>query len=155
MLTSQDLISPDGRFTWPARWFGLKLTLLVPFVHLFLMSFGYHRTLAGLRRLMPANHTATTPNDDAHRFAFGMRRLVRRVAKKSPLPGSCCSRSLVLWWLLGAQGIKTTLHVGTCKCEGEFQAHAWVEYCEQPLNAGIMVTSRYLDFNYNFTSTAI
>jgi hypothetical protein len=54
--------------------------------------------------------------------------------RHSPFRGNCLSRSLTLWWLLRQQGLEGTLRIGTRFKDGQFQAHAWVEYDGQPLN---------------------
>jgi hypothetical protein len=36
-------------------------------------------------------------------------------------------KSLTLWWLLGRQGIASTVRIGTRKENGKFEARAWVE----------------------------
>lgn len=40
---------------------------------------------------------------------------------------TCLERSLVLWWLLGRQGIPAQMRIGARKVQGKFEAHAWVE----------------------------
>lgn len=40
---------------------------------------------------------------------------------------SCLAKSLTLWWMLGRQGISSSLRIGIRKENGKLQAHAWVE----------------------------
>lgn len=35
---------------------------------------------------------------------------------------------MVLWWLLRRRQIAAELRIGARKLEGQFEAHAWVEY---------------------------
>jgi hypothetical protein len=39
----------------------------------------------------------------------------------------CLEQSLALWWLLGQQGIPSSVRIGTRKSEEKLEAHAWVE----------------------------
>ena len=41
---------------------------------------------------------------------------------------NCLKKSLVLWYLLHRQGIDSQLQIGVRLEQGQFQAHAWVEY---------------------------
>jgi hypothetical protein len=43
------------------------------------------------------------------------------------------------------------MRIGTRRLDGEFQAHAWLEYQGQPLNAGKRVRQKYMVFEYTFT----
>ena len=151
MLGSNTLLSPKGGFTRPARRFALQLAVVVPLVHAHLILFGYNRTLVRLRIFVPAHPDQTDPHADIEGFALGMRRLVRRIRDHSPWPGSCLSRSLALWWLLRRQGTNPTIHVGTRKFDGRFQAHAWVSLNSRPLNAGTHVWDKYVQFRHNFS----
>ena len=151
MFASRALISPQGRFTWPARRFGLQLALVVPFAHACLRMFGYNRTQAMQRRFIPAHPTPATPPGDPESYARDMRRLVRQVRDRSPLPGACLSRSLVLWWLLRRRGMEVELCIGARLEGGRFQAHAWVERQGYPINAGKRARERYAPFARSFT----
>ncbi len=152
MFVNKPLISPQGCFTWAARRFMLQLALLVPFIHTYLMLFGYNNTLATLKRFLPQKVAPTADPECLETFAQGMRRINRWFRLRSPFPGSCLSRSLALWWLLGRKGIKSSLRIGTRQVDGQFQAHAWVEQGPRPLNAGLRVNMRYASFTRNFTS---
>ncbi len=149
-MIKDNLLSPQGRLTWAARWLAWKLAVLTPLVHLSLMLFGYQRTFAVLRRLANWHTRPAVKMDDLERFSRGLRRINRLVRDHSPLPGSCLSRSLALWLMLRSQGIDARLHIGCRREDGQFQAHAWVEWMERPVNAGVRVKARYVDFQYHF-----
>ena len=55
--------------------------------------------------------------------------LTRRI-----LPGTCLSRSLVLWALLRRRGVMAELRVGFRRREGKMEGHSWVELEGVPLN---------------------
>ncbi len=56
------------------------------------------------------------------------------LAARSSIWGNCLKRSLVLWFLLRCQGVKTTVRIGVQREHGTFCAHAWIEYEELVLN---------------------
>ena len=64
----------------------------------------------------------------AARFA----RAVQRTLRVVPLDGRCLMQSLVLTAVLARRGIDTKLLIGVNQ-GGEFEAHAWVEYCGRAL----------------------
>ncbi len=45
----------------------------------------------------------------------------------------CLRQSLVLQWLLGRRGIITDLQIGVRKEAGDLNAHAWLEFENQPI----------------------
>jgi len=47
---------------------------------------------------------------------------------------TCLEKSLAPWWLLARQGIPSSLRIGTRKADGQFEAHAWIEYEGAALN---------------------
>jgi len=53
--------------------------------------------------------------------------MVLAAARRSLVGVSCLERSLVLWWLLGRQGIASQLRIGVRTDNQKFAAHAWVE----------------------------
>ena len=135
---------------WAARWFTWQLALLTPVVHLYLMLFGYQRTLALLQRLVAGQKCPAANIEDAEQLAWGMRRINRKVRDHSLFPGRCLSRSLSLWLLLHSRGIDARLRIGCRRLDGRFQAHAWLEWMGRPLNAGDRVISHYAVFQHNF-----
>lgn len=55
--------------------------------------------------------------------------MVNSAAYRTLGKATCLERSLALWWLLGRQGIASSVRIGTRKVDDKFEAHAWVE-CE-------------------------
>jgi Transglutaminase-like superfamily len=64
--------------------------------------------------------------------AARLARAVQRTLKLLPADGRCLMQSLVLTALLARRGIDTKLLIGVNQ-GGEFEAHAWVEYCGRAL----------------------
>ena len=107
-------------FTDTERWLLIRSLILLPLVDLCLKLWGLQRTHTLLSYLLPqpirsASQLHTTVN-------------AVKIAAKYHTWATCLRKSLVLWFLLRRQGIAAELQIGTRFNEGEFQAHAWVEY---------------------------
>jgi len=87
-----------------------------------------------LAGLTPTSLASSNDDPDVRTRALGTARLVGGAASVSPLPTTCLSRSLTLWWILRRQGIASELRIGVSKDDGEFAAHAWVELDGIPIN---------------------
>lgn len=103
----------------------IQASALLPIVAMLLHLGGLQRTQSMLARLAP--QPSLPPKDAFHqakRTAF-----VTGIAARYGKPWSnCLKRSLVLWYLLRRQGIASDLRIGVRREQGEFQAHAWIEY---------------------------
>ncbi len=64
--------------------------------------------------------------------AARLARAVQRTLRLLPADGRCLMQSMVLTALLARRGIDTKLLIGVNQ-GGEFEAHAWVEYCGRAL----------------------
>jgi len=111
-----------------ARGLFLRASALLPLISVGLVVRGFGATRAALQRFLPSQNQATAQpvhpdNGEVSRTA----RMVRAAAHFSPRRFTCLEKSLALWWLLGRQGIASTVRIGTRKKEGNFEAHAWVE----------------------------
>lgn len=73
-------------------------------------------------------------------------RSVQLAVDRSLIVPNCLQRSLVLWFLLRRQNLDPELRIGVRNQQGEFQAHAWIEYRGQVLNDVAEVRSRYTTF---------
>jgi hypothetical protein len=59
-------------------------------------------------------------------------------------------QSLALWWLLGRQGIESSVRIGTRKSGDKFEAHAWVECDGVALNEEGEPHKHYAAFDETF-----
>ena len=86
-----------------------------------------------LRRLAvgPPKEVSERTYFEAGRLAWAVQRTLRVV----PTDSRCLMQSLVLTRLLARRGISSSLVIGV-RPAGEFEAHAWVEYCERALLPG-------------------
>lgn len=102
------------------------LTLLVVHIGLRTISFETLRRWA-----LAVRSTAAAPTREmVYRQAW----LVDVAANHHPVTMLCLARSLALARLLARRGVATDLKLGVRRGEGQFQAHAWVEWRGQPVN---------------------
>jgi hypothetical protein len=112
-----------------ARRLFLRAAAILPLVSLSLRVRGFRATQSALqkhilrRRAAIANHL----NSDKTGQAALAARMVNSATYRTLGKATCLERSLALWWLLGRQGIGSSVRIGTRKVEGKFEAHAWVE----------------------------
>lgn len=109
------------KFSNLERWLLFQALILLPLVASSLKLGGLQRTYSLLSFLLPqptcssSSQLPTTVN-------------AVKIAAKYYTWATCLRKSLVLWFLLRRQGIVAELQIGTRFGQGEFQAHAWVEY---------------------------
>ena len=63
---------------------------------------------------------------------------------------TCLEKSLALWWMLGREGIASTVRIGTRKSGDKFEAHAWVECAGMVLNEPQELHRHYAAFDETF-----
>jgi hypothetical protein len=111
-----------------ARGLFLRASALLPLISVSLLVRGFGATRAALQRFLPSqNQAIPQPLNPDNAEVSRTARMVRAAAHFTPRRFTCLEKSLALWWLLGRQGITSTVHIGTRKKEGNFEAHAWVE----------------------------
>jgi Transglutaminase-like superfamily len=104
----------------------LQAIIFLPLVAFSLQLWGMQRTQQALTRL---SNSAISLTSDVRLIQIQKTsRLVEIAANYIPVWGNCLKKSLVLWFLLRRQGIVSELLIGARRLEGEFQAHAWIEY---------------------------
>jgi hypothetical protein len=111
-----------------ARGLFLRASVLLPLISLSLLLRGFGATRAALQRFLPAKNQVASqlPHRDDAKISRTAR-MVRSAAHFSLKRVTCLEKSLALWWLLGRQGIVSTVRIGTRKKDENFEAHAWVE----------------------------
>jgi hypothetical protein len=107
----------------------LCATVLMPMISASLRLRGLRATQATLGRFRltcadPHDQTKGNMAKDAARIAH----MVHAAARYGLVRPTCLESSLALWWLLGRQGIESSLRIGTRKTAGGLEAHAWVEF---------------------------
>lgn len=99
---------------------------LLPLVTLVLKLGGLKRTQAILTSLSPS--AISPPSDAQIAQIITTVRMVKIAVRYNAPWTTCLKKSLVLWYLLRRQGIAANLQIGVRLEQGQFQAHAWVEY---------------------------
>jgi hypothetical protein len=111
-----------------ARGLFLRAWVVLPLISLSLAIRGFGATQAFLQRFLPSENagfgSAAAPAFDP---ALRVARMVRAAAYFGVGNFTCLEKSLTLWWLLGRQGIESTVRIGARKDQQTFEAHAWVE----------------------------
>ncbi|MGB7443771.1 MAG: lasso peptide biosynthesis B2 protein, partial [Coleofasciculaceae cyanobacterium] len=103
----------------------LQALTLLPLLALSLKLLGFKRTQAILSNFLPPELYSDAPSSSAAILPIVK---IVKIATKYYSWATCLKKSLVLWYLLRRQGIAAELQIGTRFEQGEFQAHAWVEY---------------------------
>jgi hypothetical protein len=131
----------------------LRGTLILPLISLSLRLRGFNSTQAALRRFFSSSKVATQPEvSSAAARAALTARMVRAAARYGLGRPTCLEKSLALWWLLGRQGIASSLRIGTRKASGQFEAHAWIEYHGAALNELEQPHQHYAVFDAEFST---
>jgi hypothetical protein len=141
--------------SWAERGLLAQGLVLLPLMSLALWTLGLRRWQAALGRLAPAR--ISTGKDEATLIGEGRAtaRLVDAAARHGPYRASCLPRSLTLLWLLRRRGIDGELRIGVRKVDGQFQAHAWVEYRGAVLNDRADVSQRFSSFDRVIAPAAV
>jgi hypothetical protein len=124
----------------------IRAMFLLPIVATSLKTVGLRRTQSWLTRnsLGPIDPPAEQTRANVRRAA----QMVAAACRLYPLRSSCLPRTIVLWNLLRRRGTATDLRIGVrCDSQGEFQAHAWLEWNGEVLNDVADVGRQYLPFN--------
>jgi hypothetical protein len=120
-----------------------QCVLLLPLMALALKTIRLRR----LQRLLVGN--SPNPNSSSQESISRVCRLAQMVNRAAAIgffPANCLVRSLTLWWLLRRRGILGDLRIGVRKTEGEFQAHAWLEYQGKVVNDVAEIARQYSPF---------
>lgn len=124
----------------------INAVFLLPIVATSLKTVGLRRTQSWLAR----NPLATTP-PSTEQMRANVRRTAQMVAaacRRYPLRSDCLPRTIILWSLLRRRGINADVRIGVrCDTQGEFQAHAWLEWNGEVINDAGDVARQYLPFN--------
>jgi hypothetical protein len=111
----------------------IQAAILMPLVSVSLRMLGWQCLMKLLARLGQSNKEVQPRQqtlDQAQRVAY----VTHAAASHGLIRATCLERSMVLWWLLLRQGIKSQLVLAGRTEQSTFQAHAWVEYENVVLN---------------------
>lgn len=110
----------------------LQALALLPLIHAALKALGFQRTYGLLLKLSgTSTSTSVAQPTGSENSASGSLKLTVQavqIASRYHPYATCLRRALVLWYLLRRQKMAAELRIGTRFHQGEFQAHAWVEW---------------------------
>jgi Transglutaminase-like superfamily len=135
-----------------ARGLFLRAAVLLPWISLSLRLRGFRATQLSLQKRLSRTLTAISvqsSGEQAQSTALTAR-MVRSAAHRTWGSSACLEQSLALWWLLGRQGIASSVRIGTRKSAEKFQAHAWVECDGVALNEPEEAHKHYAAFGEEF-----
>jgi hypothetical protein len=135
-----------------ARGLFLRAAVLLPFISVSLRLWGFRATQSSLQKRLPKALTAISEQSSRAQTesAALTARMVRSAARRTLGSPACLEQSLALWWLLGRQGIASSVRIGTRKADQKFEAHAWVECDGAPLNEAEEPHKHYAAFGEEF-----
>jgi hypothetical protein len=135
-----------------ARGLFLRAAVLLPFISLSLRLRGFRATQSSLQKRLPRVLTGVSDQSSGAQSepANLTARMVRSAAHRTWGSPACLEQSLTLWWLLGRQGIASSVRIGTRKTDQKFEAHAWVECDGAALNEAEGTHQHYAAFDETF-----
>ena len=128
--------------------------LLLPVIHVALVLLGYYRLRGAMEKLIPLK-----PSDGhvSETEILGRAREIARIVSIAAGHGlykpTCLRRSLLVWWFLHRQGIKSSICFGVRMSDRQLEAHAWVEYNGSVVNDSANVNEHYEALNDVLPST--
>lgn len=131
----------------------LRAAALLPVVCASLRFVGFGRTQRALQRFLKPNGRPILAPGDSNARIEATHRMVQAAARYSTGKTTCLEESLVLWWLLGRQGITAQVRIGARKAGEKFEAHAWVECGGGALNDPGELHRHYSAFDASFPAT--
>jgi hypothetical protein len=120
--------------------------LLLPILVVAHPLLGLKRVQWALNRLLPGRKSSRYAVCQGRRLARSVSRIVRIAANRGLCHATCLQQSVLLHRLLTQRGIVADLRIGVRKCDGIFQAHAWVECLGDILNESTDVNDRFAPF---------
>ena len=135
------------RLTWQERWLLFQAFAFLPLIAVGLHLMNFQRIRSILLRF--STEPVDVCGDDAMQQASTTARLVQATASRIPFKITCLTRSTTLWWLLRRQGIASEIRIGVNQHDGEFQAHAWIEFNGVVLNDRDDIHLQYAAFDRN------
>jgi hypothetical protein len=134
-----------------ARGLFLRGVVLLPLIAVSVRVRGFSETQAMLERFLRAPNCGSRPAENATAAdVLRTASMVRAAARYGLARFTCLEKSLALWWLLGRQGIASSVRIGARKSVSGLEAHAWVEFEGRALNESAELREHYTVFDAAF-----
>ncbi len=112
------------------EWLFLTTSLVaLPVVKRLLAKRGFRKTEQLLARISRTSDQEPAAADAAR--VRSAARMVSVAAIRGPFNAQCLEQAVTLWWMLGLEGIMTTIRMGIYKSGDQVEAHAWVLYQDE------------------------
>jgi len=136
------------QLSWNERWLLVQSILFLPAIHAALMFLGYSHLRRAMETSAPLKPKERTIDE---RQMLQQAQVIARIIAIAALHGfyraTCLRRSLLLWWFLRREGIKSQICFGVRMLNGTLEAHAWVEYEEVVVNDSTNVRENFQVLN--------
>ena len=102
--------------------------ILLPIIHIALSTLGYARLCGLIEKITPLKRSSPQKSEsEIIEQARKTARMVSIAARYGLFRATCLRRSLLIWWFLRGQGIRSTICFGVRTNDRQLEAHAWVE----------------------------
>ena len=102
--------------------------ILLPIIHITLSILGYARLCGLIEKITPLKRSGPQKSEsEIIEQARKTARMVSIAARYGLFRATCLRRSLLIWWFLRGQGIRSTICFGVRTTDRQLEAHAWVE----------------------------
>lgn len=126
----------------------LAAMLWLPIVALLLQVMRYKRTRKILEYFISDKIINEEPSISEVKNAQTIIRMVNIAARYGPYRANCLRRSIMLWWILGREGIASEIRFGIKKeYDNDLDAHAWVEVNKINVCDPFCIQEEYLAFH--------
>lgn len=115
---------------------------MMVFITVGLRIFPYHRVSQ-----WTSSFRGRRQNEDSSKLEetiLRIRRLTGAARRRHVLHITCLRYALTLQWLLACAGVPTQVKFGIKKVDGQFQAHAWLEWQGKPIHVSESVEKEYI-----------
>jgi hypothetical protein len=125
----------------------IQAVFMLPFMALALRLIGVTRSQAALSRFSHLYKDRSKKPGEIIQQARVMARMLALANRYGLYRANCLQQSVTLWWLLGRQGIESSVSVGVRKRADKLEAHAWVECSGVVLNDRDDIHESYAPFD--------
>jgi len=126
-----------------------RAVIFLPWVMVSLRLRGFNKTRARLQQKLARVPQTADPSPGP--IVQTVCRVVKAAGHYGLVHPNCLEESLVLWYFLRLQNVPAALRIGVRKSQGQFEAHAWVEYLGTALNQGEWTHPHYAAFEAEFS----
>ena len=151
MLTS---LNKFGKLSLGNRRLLIQSFLLLPMIHVTLFFLGYTRLLEIMEKLTPLKDINAEYSEAwILQRASDITRIVTIAARRGLYKATCLRKSILVWWFLRKEKIRSEICFGVRMVNRKLEAHAWVEHNGTVINDSASVHENYQILRDVFPST--